>query len=489
VVTRLVRAPRIDLSGLRQELELPDGFPPAALREAKAAADSVDAVLAGRTDHTGTPFVTIDPATSRDLDQAVFLERRDGGFRVHYAIADVAAFVAVDGALDAETWRRGETIYLPDGKVPLHPVSLSEGAASLLPGQTRPAVVWTIDLDRGGDPTSVRLERAVIRSRAMLDYDSVQQAAQAGTLAEPVALLPEIGTLLQDRALERGAIDLPIPEQELEPDDGGWRLVLRARLPVEAWNAQISLLTGRCAADIMLRGGVGLLRTMPPPAPPALATLRQVATALGVTWPAGTAVARVVADLDPARPNAAAFIDEAAELLRGSAYTTMDGAAPRQPLHGGVAAPYAHVTAPLRRLADRYATETCLHLAAGTPVPQWVRTALARLPEVMAASGRRAGAAERGAIDLAEAVLLHGSEGAEFDAVVLDVVAARDGRQPSATISIDEPPVRARCYGTAAPGERVRVRLMRADPAQRLVTFEIVRAAPKTGAESSVASG
>jgi exoribonuclease R len=100
---------------------------------------------------------------------------------------------------------------------------------------------------------------------------------------------------------------------------------------------------------------------------------------------------------------------------------------------------------------------------------------LVRLPEVMAASGRRANAAERAAIDLAEAVLLQGSEGEEFDAVVLDVVAARDGRQPSATIAIDEPPVRARCYGAARLGDRVRVRLTRADPVQRLVTFEFVR--------------
>ena len=481
MVTRLVRAPRIDFSGLRRELELPQEFPAAALGEAQAVAAGVDAVLAGRADHTGTPFVTIDPATSRDLDQALFLERRDAGYRVQYAIADVAAFVPVDGALDAQTWLRGETIYLPDGKVPLHPVSLSEDAASLLPDQTRAAVVWTIDLDQTGEATAVRLERGVIRSRAKLDYDSVQQAVEAGTLPGPIALLPDIGTLLQDRALDRGAIDLPIPEQELEPDDGGWRLVLRARLPVETWNAQISLLTGQCAADIMLGGGVGLLRTMPPPTPAALATLRQVARALDIDWPSDATIGRVVAAVDPAEPRAAAFIDEAAELLRGSGYTTMEGAVPSQPLHGGVAAPYAHVTAPLRRLADRYATETCLHLVAGTPVPEWVRAALGRLPEAMAASGRKASAAERGAIDLAEAVLLQGSVGEEFDAVVLDVVPGRDDRQPSATIAIDEPPVRARCFGAARLGEQVRVRLTRADPVQRLVTFEFVAARAQSG--------
>src|SRR6185369_17786277 len=117
-------------------------------REAQAQAQAVRAE--GFADLTQLGFVTIDPATSRDLDQAVLLESRPGGFRVHYAIADVTSFVSDHGALRDETWRRGETVYLPDGNVPLHPVVLSEGAASLLPAQVRPAVLWTIDLDDAG---------------------------------------------------------------------------------------------------------------------------------------------------------------------------------------------------------------------------------------------------------------------------------------------------------------------------------------------------
>ncbi len=488
MVTRLVRAPRIDMSGLRRELELPQRYPAAAAREAAAAAAAVANGFSERADHTGTPFVTIDPATSRDLDQALFLERRDRGFRVHYAIADVAAFVKPGSALDEETWRRGETIYLPDGRVPLHPPSLSEGAGSLLPDETRPAVVWTIDLDEDGEPVAARLERAVVRSRAKLSYGVVQRAAETGRLPESIALLPTVGALLLERALDRGAIDLPIPEQELEPHDGGWRLVLRASLPAETWNAQISLLTGRCAADIMLAGRVGLLRTMPPPTAAAVKSLRRVARALGIRWPAGASVGRVIAALETSSPRAAAFVDEAAELLRGAGYTTMDGAVPPQPLHGGAAAPYAHVTAPLRRLADRYATETCLRLVAGQDVPDWVKTALHRLPEAMAASGRRAGAARRGAIDLAEAVLLASREGEEFEAVVLEARPARADRQPSATIAIDEPPVRARCAGVAGLGERARVRLTQADPTRRLVAFEFVRDAAEAGQAPGVAS-
>jgi exoribonuclease R len=475
VVTRLVRAPRIDFASLRRELELPTQFPLAAQREADAAASRVGAEL-NVADRTDLPFVTIDPATSRDLDQALYLRRLEHGFRVFYAIADVSAFVPVGGELQAETWRRGETIYLPDGKVPLHPVSLSEGAASLLPDQTRPAVLWTIDIDADGATTAVRVERALVRSRAKLDYVGVQSGVAAGQLAEPIALLPEVGALLVERALDRGAINLPIPEQELDPDGGGWRLVLRAGLPAETWNAQISLLTGMSAAAMMLEGGVGLLRTMPTPKPEAVRALTTVAAGLGLAWPDGASVGRVLAAIDPASPRGAAFVDQAAELMRGAGYTALDGAPPAEPGHGAVGAPYAHVTAPLRRLADRYATEVCLSLVEGRDVPEWVRTALPALPDVMTRSGRQASAAERGAIDLAEAVLLSNRVGEEFDATVLDVDGRsrpdQSGRPPTGTVAIDEPPVRARCEGRLRLGERVRVRLIEADPSRRIVLFE-----------------
>ncbi|GIF71716.1 RNB domain-containing ribonuclease [Asanoa siamensis] len=484
MVTRRVRAPHFDFAALRRELDLPDGFPDEAQREAQEAAA---APLPQRPDRTDIPFVTIDPVGSRDLDQAMCLTRRPGGYRVHYAIADVAAFVRPGGALEAETWRRGQTVYLPDGNVPLHPVALSEGAASLLPDVTRAAVLWTIDLDADGATTAVGLERALVRSRAQLDYDTVQGQFAAGTAAEPIALLPEIGAKLVERGLDRGAINLPLPEQEIERDGAGYRLVLRAPLPAEEHNAQISLLTGVAAADIMLAGGVGLLRTMPTPEEAAVDRLRAAARALGIDWPAGKPVGRVIAAVDAADPRGAAFLDQAAELMRGAGYTAFDGERPEQPGHGGVAAPYAHVTAPLRRLADRYATEVCLALTAGLTVPEWARAALPKLPKVMTGTDRVSGAAARGAVDLTEAVLLQDRVGETFEAAVVDVdsprrtapapaagppMTAEDGRRPGGTVALDEPAVRARCVGDLPLGERVRVTLVTADPVKRTVRFE-----------------
>ncbi|MFC4150604.1 RNB domain-containing ribonuclease [Micromonospora mangrovi] len=496
MVIRRVLAPRIDFGALRRELGLPEGFPAAAQREADEAAA---APLPAAADRTDVPLVTLDPASSRDLDQAMHLSRRPGGgFRVRYAIADVAAHVRPGGALEEETWRRGQTVYLPDGNVPLHPHTLSEGAASLLPDAERVAVLWTIDLDAEGDTVGVTLERARVRSRAKLDYVGVQRDADAGRLPEPIALLPELGTLLTARGLRRGAVNLPLPEQDVEPDGDGWRLVLRGPVPMEDHNAQISLLTGMAAADIMLAGRIGLLRTMPPPKPEAVDRLRLAAAPLGVDWPADRSVGEVLAGLDASQPRAAAFIDQAAELMRGAGYTAFDGQLPEQPEHGGVAAAYAHVTAPLRRLADRYATEVCLALHEGREVPEWARAALPKLPEVMATTDRTASAATRGAIELAEAVLLEHRVGETFSAAVLDVDTprppaepphqsggtstppprqsgngtGRPARQPGGTVALDEPPVRARCLGELPLGERVPVRLVTADPVDRKVLFE-----------------
>jgi exoribonuclease R len=454
---------------LRAELGVVEEFPPAALDEAETAARTPVAELPGtaRIDLTALPFLTIDPPGSLDLDQAMHLERTDGGFLLRYAIADVAAFVVPGGALDTETHRRAETSYFPDRRVPLHPPVLAEDRASLLPDQVRPAVLWALDLDATGALTRTEVRRALVRSQRRLDYAQVQQALDDGTADEQLLLLREIGTLRQALARVRNAVDLPTPEQEVtDGPDGRPCLTYRAPLECEAWNAQISLLTGMAAADLMLAGGIGLLRTLPPPDAESVATLRRSALALGVDWPKGTSYGDVVSALDPKRPEAAALLTLATRLLRGAAYTAFDGSAPEQPLHSAVAAAYAHCTAPLRRLADRYVNEVCLALCAGTEVPGWVRAALPVLPEEMAAGDRRAHEIDRAIVDLAEAIVLAPRSDEELDAVVVE-----SGSKGGAVQLLD-PAVRAKCEGSDLPlGERIRVRVVTADPATRTVLF------------------
>jgi exoribonuclease R len=315
------------------ELEVPNEFSAQALDEAASAAEQLP-----RTDHTATPFVTLDPPGSRDLDQAVWIERSGRGYTVWYAIADVGAFVAPGRAMDVEAHLRGETVYLPDRRIPLYPPALSEGAASLLPDEVRPAVVWRLD---------------------------------------------------------------------------------------------------------------GLVGTLPPADPRGIARLRRTAQALGIDWPQPMDYPDFIRTLHPATPAHAAMLDACASLLRGAGYVAFDGAVPEQPLHSAVAAAYAHATAPLRRLGDRYVSEICLALCADQPVPRWVMDVLHDVPP-----------------HLTERV------GDSFAGVVVDV----DDKDPlRGVVVLSDPAVQSAVRGEKPLplGHSVTVRLTEADVADRRVAFEV----------------
>ena len=519
------------LDALRAHYEVPTAFPPEALAEAEAAAgawaqDGPARLLAdGARDARDLDLVTIDPPGSMDLDQAVLLERlpaqadhvdqagatagdapeSEAAYRVHYAIASLATFVTPGGALDTELRRRGETVYAPDAATPLHPEVLSHGAASLLQDAERPACLWTIDLDDRGEVVSARVERALVRSRARLTYAQVQAAIDGeGALPQeaPVdlpELLAEIGRLRLEREAARGGISMTTPEQVVEvteaaevtepagdsesaesaevPGPAGYRLAYRVPVPAEQYNAQISLLTGMCAARVMVECGVGILRTLPPARPEDYARLRRVAAALGIDWPATQPYPELVRGLDHAIPAHAAFLEQAMSLFRGSGYLAFgvggvgvpaedEASDTEEAVHSAIAARYAHVTAPLRRLVDRYGEEVCIAACAQAPVPEWVLQALPDLPGVMEQTGKRARAIGRGALTALEALVLRGHEGEVFDGVI---TSERDGR---GELVLAEPAVvteiRAgkRASDSGLPvGERVRVRLLSADPA------------------------
>jgi exoribonuclease R len=471
VAARRTRSPRgvhLDFEVIRDELEIPDAFPSAALVEAEHRAHERPS---GRWDATDLPLVTIDPPGSLDLDQALAVEDRGEGWRVHYAIADVAWWVRPGGAVDAEARRRTQTFYAPDRRVPLHPPALGEAAASLLPDGPRPAVLWTIDVAGDGTIAHTDVRRPMVRSRAQLTYGGVQELVVASSLPEPLRPLPALGEALLDDARRRGAIELGLPEQEVVRDgDGAWTLVLRPDLPVERWNAQISLLTGRAAAALMIEAGIGILRTLPPPDPATFPRLRRAARSLGIDASADIHPGQLLADLDTSRPQHAAFADLAAELLRGAAYRTVRSAAVAELGHGGVGAPYAHVTAPLRRLVDRFATEVCLAHAAGSAVAEWVEEALENLPVVMADGDRRARTLDRAVVDATEAFVLADRVGHTFEAHVVEA------GEDYGTVVLEHPPVRARCDGGELPlGRAIEVRCTEADVAARRVRFVRVR--------------
>ena len=326
------------------------------------------------------------------------------------------------GAIDTEARRRGQTIYAPDRRTPLHPEQLGEDAASLLPNQVRPAFVWDMQLDPDGEGTSVDVYRAMVSSKNRLDYAQVQAAVDDGTADECLILLKEVGERRIALERARGGASLPLPEQEVSVDEAGhYVLAFRPPVAAEDWNAQISLMTGMAAAEMMLHAEVGILRTMPEPDHNAIQRFRRQARALGVDWPRDVLYGELLRSLDRTNPKHLALIHEATALFRGAGYTPFDGGVPELTRHAAVAAPYAHVTAPLRRLVDRFGLVVCESICSDTPVPDWVRRALPTLPEIMSASDHLANAVERACTDAVEAAALQHRIGDRFHGTVVDV--------------------------------------------------------------------
>lgn len=316
--------------------------------------------------------------------------------------------------------------------------------------------------------TSFEVRRALVRSVAQFDYATVQESFDAGQPHPSVEALGVFGPLRRALAVRRGAIELQLPEQEIEPDGDGWKLVIRPRAAVDSWNAEISLMTGMAAASLMIEARVGILRTLPDPSPAAVAELRKSAAALGVPWGPELSPGAFLAGLDASTPEALALFTDATRLLRGAGYSAFSGEVPDVVTHAGLAAPYTHVTAPLRRLVDRFATEVCLAVSAGESLPEWLGEALLQLPSLMGASDSVASKVDRASLDLVEAWVLSGRVGEEFPAVVLRA-GERDG-----DVFVSDPPVLAKCSGRLPEGETVRVRLVEADAGERRVRFSAV---------------
>jgi len=449
-----VPAPIADgFAALISEHQIATQFSAAVLAEAGDSA--LHPALPGK-DLTGLDFQTLDPEGSKDLDQAFFLERVGDGYRVWYAIADVAGFVRPDSLVDQEARRRGTTVYCPVARFPLHPEVLSESAASLLAdGHPRPAAVWCVDLDADGVVTAAHVERAMVRSRAQLSYTGAQRLFETGQAGEDLHLLETVGKLREAQEIARGGISLNLPEQDIVVDRGAWTLSFRSPAPIEDWNAQLSLLTGNVAAQMMLDAGVGVLRTLPAAEPDAVDRLRHIAQGLGIAWAANQGYPDFVRGLDPSDPRGLAMMTACTALFRGAGYRAFTDGRPSEPVeHAALAMPYAHVTAPLRRLVDRFGTEVCLAVSAGQEPAAWVRSGLAELPGQMAQADQRSSGFERGVISLVEALVLQSKLGETLSGTVVTAVGDR-GR-----VRFQDPAAEIEVSGTALhPGDAVQVRI------------------------------
>ena len=218
-------------------------------------------------------------------------------------------------------------------------------------------------------------------------------------------------------------------------------------------------------ADLLASHGTGLFRVMAEPEEGAVRRLRYSAAAFGISWPRDLPLRDFEQGLDARDPAQAALMMAIRRSGGGADYLPWRPGS--RPWHSAMAATYAHATAPLRRLADRYVVTTCLALANGRPVPVPAREAIERLPGVMARAEALSGQIERAVVDLAETVMLQDRVGEIFEAV------ATDADERGARLQLCSLPVVARVRTDGVrPGDRIRVKLIKADPDKRTLAFE-----------------
>jgi exoribonuclease R len=446
------------LAAIRQQYQLHASFPRDV---AEAAEKAAQRRFPDHVDRTAIPFVTLDPASSVDLDQAFAVERAGSDLLLRYAIADVASFVDPGDPIDQEAWRRGETIYLPDGRVGLYPPILSEGAASLLPDGIRPAVLFTVRIDAAGVVRLDAVERALIRSRAKLGYATVTDDQLPDGFFD-------LAQRITASEAARGASRVDPPQQEVaQLPDGRFALLFRSVSRAEAANAALSLAANLAIADALYAAHTGLFRVMPEPDKRARRRIAGSAAALGIAWTKDEPLEHLQRRLDPnVRADAALML----AIRRSGAHAAYapyrDG---ERPWHWAMAATYVHATAPLRRLADRYVIECAFAIANGRPVPEWVEPAFERLPAVMARADAKAAQVTAAAVDLAEAVELRSRVGETFGGQVTDV----DERGARVQLCNEAIIVRT-ALSSPAVGDHVRLKLVESDPSLRKTRFEAV---------------
>ncbi len=214
--------PGMEIEIALRKHDLPFEFSRAALDENKKMPDKVRKTdLKGREDLRELPLVTIDGETARDFDDAVFCEKKGRGWRLVVAIADVSHYVRPGMALDKESLERGNSVYFPRRVIPMLPEKLSNGICSLNPDVERLAMVCDMDISAAGKIGKYRFYPAVFRSHARLTYNQVWSwlaGEKKPETEEHLAVLPHVKNLyklfaaLHKARGERGAIDFETTE-------------------------------------------------------------------------------------------------------------------------------------------------------------------------------------------------------------------------------------------------------------------------------------
>ncbi len=339
-------------------------FPDEALRQADACGDTVDpAEAARRMDLREKLIFTIDGDDARDFDDAVSLEPMENGHMllgVH--IADVSHYVTPGSPLDDEAYRRGTSVYYPGHVVPMLPVALSNGICSLNPDVDRLAFSAFLEVDKDGRCHKSQFAKTVIRSKARMTYRKMneifdgneERRAEYAFLTETADRMHALSQAMRRRRMERGALDLDLPEAEILTDESGEpvEVSFRARGDAEKMIEEFMLAANEAVAAYMThRNNPTVYRVHESPDPEKLRVFAQFARPFGyrvdASKPNDTAQLQAVLDgaKDDPRQRALPTL-----LLRSLTRARYDAECLGH--YGLQAKEYLHFTSPIRRYPD-----------------------------------------------------------------------------------------------------------------------------------------
>ena len=348
----------------------------------------------GREDLSHLEVLSIDSPRTREIDDGLSLERTGDAIRLGVHIADPAALIRPDDAVDREALARGLTHYHPDLKLPMLPPALGEGAASLVAGRPRPALSFFFDLD----PVTAavrdrRVVRSIVRTTAKLDYESVDRTIEHGDGPHAATLieLARLGALRERRRVEQGAVSMHAPEVDFHVDGDG-KIGLERIDPDSASRRAVTeamILAGEAAGHISREAGFPSIyrRQAGPDRPLEL-------PAEGVRGPVEVRRVR-------------------RSLTRGTV-----GSQPGPHFGLGLEA-YVQITSPLRRFQDlAMQRQLAAHLSGESP--PYDAEAMQRIAATTERADRDARRAERAAEEYWRLRYLEGRTGQEVDAIVVD---------------------------------------------------------------------
>ena len=413
---------------------IPTGFSAAAEAEAEAAEPPT---LAGREDLRHVPFITIDPADARDHDDAVYAEPDDdksnpGGWIVWVAIADVAAYVRPQSALDDVARDKANSVYFPDRVEPMLPEVLSNGLCSLREGENRACLAVRMVFGADGRKRGHRFVRGLMRSAAKLSYEQAQAAAD-GTpdektgpiVASIIAPLYAAYDVMLKGRRARSPLAIESTERRIIIDRAGEIASITPRASLEAHKLieEMMVQANVCAAEqLEAKKSPLIYRIHDTPSAEKVQALVDFLETLSIPWSKGEAprTDRFNKLLDETResPNGEMINEVVLRSQMQAVYSTENIG------HFGLnLAKYAHFTSPIRRYADLIVHRGLIR-ALGLGSDGLSDRDIAQMKDTsdrITFAERRAMAAERDATDRYVAAFLSDRVGAEFDGRITGV--------------------------------------------------------------------